>query len=125
MKVRNGFVSNSSSCSFLIVGVSAYGGRDGVDLSETVKEMAKADGCEEMGWGGYSEGRTLVFLGGEGGYDDEEYEPNYVGIEAEQDLKNNKTIGELKQEFLDKVKALGFEIPEERVDLHYGEVSSE
>lgn len=121
MKIRNGFVSNSSSSSFLIVGVSAYG----IDnLSETIKEMAKADGCEEMGWGGYSEGKTLVFLGGEG-YDDEEYAPDYAGIEVEQDLKNNKTIGELKQEFLDKVKALGFEIPEEYVDLHYGEVSSE
>ena len=124
MKVRNGFVSNSSSCSFLIVGVSAYGGRDGSDLSETLKEMAKADGCEEMGWGGYSEGKTLVFLGGEED-EEEEYAPDYVGIEAEQDLKNNKTIGELKQEFLTKVKALGFDIPEERVDLHYGEISSE
>jgi len=122
MKVRNGFVSNSSSCSFLIVGICGWSLTK--DLSETIKAMAKADGCEEMGWGGYSEGKTLTFLGGEG-YDDEEYAPDYAGIEAEQDLKNNKTVGELTQEFLAKAKALGFDIPEERVELLYGEVSSE
>ena len=123
MIVRNGFVSNSSSCSFLIVGICSWSKTK--DLTETIKEMAKADDCKEMGWGGYSEGRTLVFLGGEGGYDDEEYAPAYVGIEVEQDLKNNKTVGELTQEFLEKAKALGFDIPEERVELLYGEVSSE
>lgn len=124
MKIRNGFVSNSSSCSFLIVGILGWSTTK--DLTETIKEMAKADGCKEMGWGGYSIGRTLRFLGGENGYDEQEYEPAYVGIEIADELnKNNKTVGELKQEFLEKAKALGFDIPEERVELLYGEVSSE
>ena len=115
MKTRIGFVSNSSSCSFLIVGI---------DNQELATEMAKADRCTEMGWGGYSSGETLVYLGGEGGYDDEPYKPYYAGIEIEHELEN-KTIADLRKEFIAKAEDIGFTIPAEQVRLHYGEVSSE
>jgi hypothetical protein len=116
VKVRNGFVSNSSSTSFLIVGI-----HDQI----TAEKLAKKDGCKEMGWGGYSEGKTMVFIGNEGGYDDEPYKPDYAGIEAETLLKQNRTVAEIKQIFVDKAALLGITIQPSQVDLHYGECSSE
>lgn len=119
MKIRNGFVSNSSSSSFLIVGVSGY--KD-VRLSQ----LAEADGIED-GFGGYNVGKTLVFLGGEYPYDDMDSPTNYdyAGIEAELALKNDRTVTELKKDFLEKAEALGITFSESEVDLYYGEVSSE
>ena len=62
MKIRNGFVSNSSSSSFMIVGVSKYPSGD-VRLAE----LAKADKCKHEGWGNFNEGKTLIFIGGDYG----------------------------------------------------------
>lgn len=121
MKIRNGFVSNSSSSSFLIVGVNNYGD---VRLSQ----LAVADGVED-GFGAYNTGKTLVFLGGEYEYDEKynpiKYTPDYVGVEAEQALIDGRTVVELKKEFLEKAEALGITFSEKEVTLYYGEVSSE
>ncbi len=121
MKFRNGFVSNSSSSSFLIVGVDNY-------QDPRLAILAKADEWRE-GFGGYNKGKTLVFLGNNyymNDYGDKEkYEPYYVGIEVEQDLRSGKTVSELKKVFIAKVKALGVIFSEDEVDLHYGEISSE
>lgn len=120
MKIRSGFVSNSSSCSFLIVGVGNY--RD-----PRLAQLAEADKWTE-GWGGYHTGETLVFLGSEYDYTGNEpgnFQPYYVGVEAELALKDGKTVTELKQEFIEKAKALGVTFAENEVNLHYGEVSSE
>ncbi len=121
MKIRNGFVSNSSSSSFLIVGVDNF---SDVRLSQLVER----DGMEE-GFGSYNNGKTLVFLGGAYEYDEKynpvNYRPYYVGVEAEQALKDGRTVAELKKDFLEKTAALGVTFSEKEVDLHYGEISSE
>jgi len=124
MKIRKGFVSNSSSTSFCIVGISAWD-NEAREVDTIVTELAKADDCDEMGGYGYSEGRTLLFIGGEGYGEDEDdpYEPDYAGLEAEADLKAGKTVQDIAAEFIAKAKALGFDIPKERVTLHYGECS--
>ena len=122
MKVRKGFVSNSSSTSFCIVGISAWDS-EARDVDTLVTELAKADGCDEQGGYGYSDGRTLIFIGGEYVEEGEPYEPDYAGLEAEADLKAGKTVPEIADEFIAKAKALGFDIPKERVTLHYGECS--
>ena len=122
MKVRNGFVSNSSSTSFLIVGANKH-------HDPRLAELAVADKWEE-GFGGYHTGKTLVFLGNDYDYGsaDEEpiaFQPYYVGIDAEEGIRNGRTIHELRDEFIKKAAALGITFRPEEVDLHYGEVSSE
>ncbi len=124
MKVRSGFVSNSSSTSFLIVGMASN--------RDKMIKLARADKPNlEDGFGGYYEGETLVFLGGEAEWGDDyeemlkTYEPYFVGIEAEAPLKSGATVTELREAFITRAKALGVTVREDEVDLHFGEVSSE
>jgi hypothetical protein len=121
MKIRNGFVSNSSSTSFLVVGVANY-------QDPRLAKLAELDEWKE-GWGGYNEGNTFVFLGNEYDYDEndtpKDYQPHTVGIEAEKALKEGRTVAELRKEFVGKAKELGVTFRESEVDLHFGEVSSE
>ena len=116
MKTRIGFVSNSSSTSFLIVGICDPG---------LATRMAKADDCKEMGDCGYSLGKTLVFLGGEGGWNGYPYEPIFVGIDDIEAKLETRSLIDIKTEFVSLARKLGFNIPIEAVSMHYGEVSNE
>jgi len=120
MKIRSGFVSNSSSTSFLIVGVQGY-------QDARLAQLAVSDKWQEGGQG-YHEGQTLVFLGSDYDYDDDKpvgFRPYYAGIDAEEALEAGKTVAELKTEFISRAKVLGIFFKEEEVDLYFGEVSSE
>lgn len=56
MKKRQGYVSNSSSCSFLIIGT---------DNKEMIEKLLKADPPnKESSWGGECRGEKITFIGG-------------------------------------------------------------
>lgn len=113
MKYRPGFVSNSSSSSFVIVGVSD---------DDIMKEIAKKDGkfldgeYQDIDCGyGIDDSCAIDYYGS---YE----EPYYMGIDISKKLEE-KILPELKKEFQQKVKEeYGIDVPLDKIKLHYGEV---
>ena len=107
MKIRTGFVSNSSSSSFCIIGTR----RHAKDIAE------KAGVCDEDFGYGQCEASGLVFIGTS--IDD----CTLAGIDAESLLKT-MTIPEAKKHLIKLIKSK-FKIDIAAAVFEYGESSSE
>jgi len=117
MKIRMGFVSNSSSSSFCIIGT---------ENSDLIRKLAEAenksfdydgedwddDKYDYFGYG-CNEGEVIDFYGDES--------PYYAGIDLKK-FGEDISIKEMKKLFIKKVKKeLGVDVEEEDVALLFGE----
>lgn len=112
MKVRVGFVSNSSSSSFLIVGT-----QDSSIIKAVAQKLGKYDLANnkftvECSYG-YKTTEHFNFYGG--------YDPEYLGLDVSKKIKT-KPYSELVKEFQDTLKKnYDIEIHASDIDLHFGE----
>ncbi len=114
MKIRKGFVSNSSSSSFIIVGVTD---------SDIMQQIAMKDGKFNDGEYtdvecsyGIDSSSSFNYYGSYG-------EPYYIGVDISERLNKDVTLSELRNEFQKKAKDLyNIDIPIDKIKLHYGEV---
>ena len=128
MKIRQGLVSNSSSASYVIVGMPAY--------SEESKgyEIARALGAvdEDDHYGNFNYDNHYDKSAGEGLYDFEgigvwsgEGELYYVGLNGGPRFRENKTLSSIREEFIKLVREkTDVEITEDDVDMIVTEVHS-
>jgi hypothetical protein len=115
MKSRTGFVSNSSSSSFLIVGINRWANK------ELFKQIMEADGRDddsfELCYGTETSKSGLGYYG----YDNE---PSYLGMDIAS-LLETKTLPELRLHFCGFIQhKFGIDIDPKQVELHYGQVGS-
>ena len=109
MKTRQGFVSNSSSTSFICV----------------CTEFMLDEFLEKVGYekGDMSEGAAFL--------DDDlviyanKYEPSFYGLNIEEYLKNDEVVSSLKIKFKELVlKKTGIDIHLDKIEFDYGEAGS-
>jgi len=114
MKQRNGFVSNSSSSSFIIIGVAG-------DLATEVCEKDKAKNTGH----GIGRGNKLEYAEPDCDWDDELkfHKFGVAGVWCEDTIKTKsyKTIMKEAKELIEGI--LKRKISDSDIDLHYGESS--
>lgn len=120
MKYRNGFVSNSSSSSFICLGT---------ENPETIAKLLKAEGIEfdedegsypEQGYGRV-EGKTVDFIGISS---DGDVDTAGISDDKFEEIFEKNSITEAKKVVVDIIKKeLGVDVPEDELKLSYGETS--
>jgi hypothetical protein len=128
MKTRNGFVSNSSSTSFCIVGTSGFAKK--VFRAVVEKSQMSISGIEDVFSSGVGEVDGITFVGNPS-YENntldeaiESMELSYCGFEAKGILEKH-SLADAREIVCNKFKQLGVDVPVNKINLLYGEASNE
>ena len=130
MKIRQGFVSNSSSTSFCIVGVGGQNLSNEVFRAVMKKSKTSIEKASEaFGYGvGDIGGVSFCGIGPYGAktMDEalEQMELNCSGFSAEELLENNSLV-EARKIVSDRFKEFGVDVPVSKIDLCFGESHSD
>ena len=126
MKIRNGFVSNSSTTSFCIVGVNINDWKM-EKRHKSIKELRELilpDGKDlwdiyEDNWGGETQlGDDLIAYGSDG-------DIYYIGVHAIDKWKEGISFKEVAEICRRRIKEkYGISVPREEFDIIYGESGS-
>jgi hypothetical protein len=117
MKYRTSFVSNSSSTSFCIIGISTYD----APYKSLLKQL-KPTGVKYEDWYG---GHGWFPLNDKHlyGYGNGDEYPDYIGFDIKE--LENKNLKQVRKKFVAYIKmAYNVDIDERQVNLFYGEVGN-
>ena len=116
MKIRSGFVSNSSSSSFIAVGFYTYHNEE---LTNKVFDAIKFDSdCDDIDT---ALGKCGFKVGNQGQYVNKDRisffltdsEVACIGMEIKDSLSAGKTVPDLREDFMRKLEKLGIELAED------------
>ena len=99
MKVRTNYVSNSSTSSFIVVGIVM----DTDDVKECFDDFSDEKDCYDFLWGKI-EGTDLEIEHGLSNY----CEDDYIVGKSIMLMKDEQTLGEFKKEVFDTLKSCGW-----------------
>ncbi len=128
MKIRNGFVSNSSSSNFMIVGLDEEYKQENEEFKAILKAEelppVDEDGNEDeefySSYGKFEVDSKIGFS-----YYGHEDGIAYMGWDAVELFKQDKRLSQIKREIIRKVREVyRIKIPEEKLELLFGQVSS-
>jgi hypothetical protein len=126
MKIRSGFVSNSSSSSFIAIGIGKKWGKPNTKFNDILKALL---GCApedityevlERYWYEYGQCKKdgISFY-------TSDTEPFFIGMDLIEGIKKDKKLSELKKELKVLVKdKLNITLPLKEIELRVGETHS-
>jgi hypothetical protein len=121
LKRRLGYVSNSSSSSFVLVGINVnqsekYWNQEDAEILEKLGVVKDGD-YWDGGYGTFASNHEDIVVAGTGN-------PEVVGIDVSK-MRNDETLGSWKKKFVKLMKKYGVDVSPEKVELIFGEWSSE